>query len=382
MNSELKKRRILPWVLSAFVLFCLAFAAGHELSRLLFKFTGRPSELPAHVISGLIGIALFFSCSFIFKHISEWYERTHPREEKRRQRFGHHEILLETLDAIERIAQGDFTVLVPIARHDPYSELAESVNKMAKELGTMEAARQEFISNVSHEIQSPLTSIGGFAALLRNDTLPKDQREHYLNIIEAESKRLSALSDNLLKLSALESGSTPMVLKAYRLDKQLESTALMLEPQWNGKDLQFEAALTRVTITGDEGLLSQVWINLLHNAIKFTSSGGSIRIELSETAEETVLDGSKCPAPDEKEIICRISDTGSGIAPEDLIHIFERFYKADKSRDRSLGGNGLGLSLVKKIVELHDGTIDVQSALGVGTTFTVRLPAVPFRPTS
>ena len=140
--------------------------------------------------------------------------------------------------------------------------------------------RQDFISNVSHEIQSPLTSIRGFAALLKNDTLTAEQKNHYLNIIEAESKRLSSLSDNLLKLSALETGSEPLSIKEYRLDKQLEKVALMLEPQWSAKNIAMEADLEKLTIQGDEDLLSQVWVNLLHNAIKFTPEGGTIRIIL------------------------------------------------------------------------------------------------------
>lgn len=230
---------------------------------------------------------------------------------------------------------------------------------MAKQLGTMEQARQNFISDVSHEIQSPLTSISGFAALLKDDTLSDEQRAHYIDIIETESKRLSKLSENLLKLSMLESDAAPIIPCQYRLDKQIENTVLLLEPQWSGKKLNPNLDLAKTPFIGDEELLSHVWINLLNNAIKFTPEGGDFGVTLI-TAEN--------------KICCTISDTGIGILPDAQIHIFERFYKIDKSRDRSLGGNGLGLSLVKKIVELHDGTIDLQSELGKGTAFTVKLP--------
>lgn len=223
----------------------------------------------------------------------------------------------------------------------------------------MEQARQNFISDVSHEIQSPLTSISGFAALLKDDTLSDEQRAHYIDIIETESKRLSKLSENLLKLSMLESDAAPIIPCQYRLDKQIENTVLLLEPQWSGKKLNPNLDLAKTPFIGDEELLSHVWINLLNNAIKFTPEGGDFGVTLI-TAEN--------------KICCTISDTGIGILPDAQIHIFERFYKIDKSRDRSLGGNGLGLSLVKKIVELHDGTIDLQSELGKGTAFTVKLP--------
>jgi signal transduction histidine kinase len=162
-----------------------------------------------------------------------------------------------------------------------------------------------------------------------------------------------------LKLSALETGSEPLSIKEYGLDRQLEKVALMLEPQWRSKNITMEAELEKLTIQGDEDLLSQVWVNLLHNAIKFTPEGGIIRIVLKSR---------------DNEACCQIVDTGIGIAPEDLLHIFERFYKVDKSRDRALGGNGLGLSLAKKIVELHGGHIIPQSTLGKGSTFTVTLP--------
>ena len=234
-----------------------------------------------------------------------------------------------------------------------------SVNNMARELSSMETLRQDFVSNVSHEIQSPLTSISGYAALLEDDTLAPAQRTHYVEIIRTESKRLSKLSSNLLKLSTLEAGITPLSTNKFRLDKQIQNTTILLEPQWSEKNISIVAELCKVVISADEELLSQVWINLMHNAIKFTPEGGTIHITL---------------AVDGERINCTIADNGIGITQEDQIHIFERFYKADKSRDRSLGGNGLGLSLVKKIVELHGGNVTLESELGKCTAFTVALP--------
>jgi signal transduction histidine kinase len=226
---------------------------------------------------------------------------------------------------------------------------------MARSLGTLETMRQDFISNVSHEIQSPLTSISGFAALLKDDTLSAAERRRYAETIETESRRLSSLSDNLLKLSALDDSS--LAKTDFRLDKQLSNVILTLEPQWSAKQLSVEADLDKCTINGDEDLLSQLWINLLANAIKFTPENGTVQVSLNA---DTV----------------RIADTGIGIAKDDLPHIFERFYKVDKARDRSLGGNGLGLSLVKKIVELHDGSITVNSEISAGTSFEILLPGL------
>jgi signal transduction histidine kinase len=195
---------------------------------------------------------------------------------------------------------------------------------------------------------------------LRNERLNVEERSHYLSIIETESCRLSKLSDNLLKLASLEAQNMKFEPRLYRLDKQIRSLALASEPQWLDKQLDLQVELDELDITGDQDLLSQVWTNLIHNAIKFTLEGGTVRLDLHRQ------DG---------RIEVKISDSGIGIAEEDQIHIFERFYKADPSRERSRGGSGLGLSISQKIVELHRGTIAVQSRLGTGAIFTVSLPA-------
>jgi two-component system, OmpR family, phosphate regulon sensor histidine kinase PhoR len=226
-------------------------------------------------------------------------------------------------------------------------------------LGQMENMRQEFISNVSHEIQSPLTSIRGFAQALRDDQLSPAERHHYLEIIETESKRLSRLTDDLLKLSSLDAEQVKFEPQPYRLDKQIRSVILTCEPQWRDKSIEVEASLDEITINADADLLNQVWMNLLHNSIKFTPASGAISVSLHPQGERVEF---------------RIADSGIGISPEEQVHIFERFYKADKSRTRSAGGSGLGLAIVKKIVDLHHGTIDLASEVGKGTTFTISLP--------
>ena len=331
------------------VMLCIWLA--HFLCGLLFRLTGTPSAPWQHMIVGVFGMYLFFG---MVKLGAEMHNRHHGRNNDFR-----HRALDEMLAALSRIASGDFSVMLETSEYDPLSELAESVNQMARELGSMENLRQDFISNVSHEIQSPLTSISGFAALLKDDALDLEQRAHYLDVIETEARRLSKLSDNLLKLSSLESNTHPLALTEFRIDKQIQNAALMLEPQWAAKQINLSLDLEKLCVTGDESLLTQVWVNLLHNAIKFTPEHGSIVASLTQDGGETIF---------------RIADTGVGIANEDKLRIFERFYKADKARDRSLGGNGLGLSLVKKIVDLHGGTITAESAPGEGAVFLVKLP--------
>ncbi|WP_150270280.1 sensor histidine kinase [Paenibacillus tepidiphilus] len=264
------------------------------------------------------------------------------------------------ITAIRQISKGDFQVaLQNDKRYGQFGEIVEGINEMASELSRMETMRQDFISNVSHEIQSPLTSIRGFARALRREDLSPETKRHYLDIIEAEGSRLSGLGDNLLKLSALEAESAPLEIKTYRLDRQLRDMILACEPQWLGKDIEVEAELEELAVPAVQDLLSQVWTNLLHNSIKFTPPGGHITVRLRR-------DGDSAEA--------EVCDTGIGIAEEDLPRIFERFYKADKARSASGGGSGLGLSLAKKIVDIHGGTISALSRPGEGTAVRVRLP--------
>ncbi len=229
---------------------------------------------------------------------------------------------------------------------------------MSTNLDKMEKMRQEFISNVSHEIKSPLTSIKGFAQILKSKNISEEKRLEYLNIIELESSRLSKLSENLLKLTTLESDSNGFECIEYRLDTQIKDVVLALEPQWIDKNINMELNLEKVNILADKELLSQVWINLIQNSIKFTQSGGEISLSLINKNNRVEF--------------C-IKDNGPGIPKDELVHIFERFYKVDKARDRSIGGSGLGLSIVKKIIDLHNGKISVSSDLGYGTMFKIEL---------
>jgi len=338
MKKGLKTK--LHVALNSFVLIACVFTVGYFIAALLFKVTGQPPELLRYVISGFTGLLFLWAVFFLKPYKKDKW-------------------VTAMFDALENIAQGNFNVQIEKHNHGFLDELTERINKIAQGLGSMETLRQNFVADVSHEIQSPLTSISGYATLLENDALTHNQRMHYIEIIQVESKRLSKLSANLLKLSSLDIGVTALSLTKFRLDKQIQNVAILLEPQWSKKNLLIDAELDKVTIYADEELLSQVWINLMHNAIKFTPEGGKIHFVLTRNAEK---------------ISCTIADTGVGITLEDQLHIFERFYKVDKSRDRSLGGNGLGLSMVRKIVKLHGGKVTLESEIGKGSAFTVNLP--------
>lgn len=271
------------------------------------------------------------------------------------------DLFAAVIRVLESIAKGDYKVRLEgeFTENGSFGELAKSVNSMAADLEQMENLRQEFISNVSHEIQSPLASIRGFAQVLQsNEQASLEESRLYLSIIQAESARLSKLSDSLLQLAVLDSEGLKLERRPYRLDKQIRDLILACEPQWRSKKIDMEASLDEVTCTLDEDRMSQVWLNLFHNSIKFTPEGGKVKVVLRQHGETVEV---------------RITDTGIGIPEAERQRVFERFYKADKSRDRSIKGSGLGLSIVKKIVDLHGGRIQVSGHPGAGTTVTVSL---------
>jgi signal transduction histidine kinase len=267
-------------------------------------------------------------------------------------------------NAIDRISNGDFSVFIESddykhSRHNSMMKiLADKVNDMAKQLNSMEMMRQDFVSNVSHEIQSPLTSIQGFATLLKNENLVHDDKISYLEIIEVETRRLSKLSENLLKLSALDSGAKELQIKEYDVGKQLRNVILSLEPQWSKKNIDFEIECPNTTISADEELMSEVWINLINNGIKFTPVDSKMYVSIKKESDK---------------IEVTIKDSGIGINEAEQKHIFERFYMVDKSRKREQGGNGLGLAITKKIIDLHKGSIRIESELNKGASFIVAL---------
>ncbi len=267
-------------------------------------------------------------------------------------------------NATKRLAKGDFEVELKVNRVDEIGDLTQSYVEMAGELKQLEQMRQDFVSNVSHEIQTPLTSISGFAKALRSDDLVvEEERSEYLDIIIVESERLSRLSDNLLKLASLDSEHHPFEAGSFNLDEQIRTVVVTCEPQWSAKGIVIDLELpVAVKIKGDEDQLKQVWMNLLSNSIKFTPQGGNIRIGIDVGATE---------------ISVTISDNGIGISPEEFSAVFQRFYKVDKSRNGNNNGNGLGLAIVKKIVSLHQGSIEVDGAVEEGTTIIIRLPFSP-----
>lgn len=264
------------------------------------------------------------------------------------------------INAMNRLASGDYKTRLNFGRlfdrHPTALELMESFNHMAEELEKTEMLRSDFINNFSHEFKTPIVSIAGFAKLLKHGNLTESQKADYINIIEEESLRLAAMATNVLNLTKIENQTILTEASEFNISEQIRNCVLLLENKWSKKNIELDLAFDEYSVYANEELLKEVWINLLDNAIKYSDKDGTVRIHITEI---------------ESRLLVSISDTGEEIPEEARELIFRKFFQVDESH--SSIGNGIGLAIVKKIVELHGGDITVSSG-NRKTVFTVSLP--------
>ena len=266
--------------------------------------------------------------------------------------------LKKLIEATNEVSKGDFSIRLRECNVPPtVYEMNTSFNKMVKELSSIETLRNDFIVNVSHEFKTPIAAIEGYATLLQDSDLSENERIEYTKIILDSSRQLSSLSGNILKLSKLETQEIIPDKKYFSLDEQLRQALLLLETQWSKKNIDIDMDLKTTNYYGSEDLLMQVWLNIFGNAIKFTPENGLIVTSLKATPNG---------------ICISISDNGIGMSDDVKDRIFDKFYQGDKSRN--FQGNGLGLTLVKRILDLCKCEINVISKINEGTTFNIYLP--------
>ena len=264
-------------------------------------------------------------------------------------------------DAAEKIMQGDFSVRVKpqskFGTDDTFNQVIDCFNKMAEELSSVETLRSDFIANVSHEMKTPLAVMQNYGTLLQADNLSDEKRIEYAKGVTDGSRRMAEMMTNILKLNRLENQQIYPKTSEFDLGEQLCECLLQFENVWEKAEIEIDTDIAEdIKIKADEELLSLVWNNLLSNAFKFTKAGGTVSVSLSAT---------------EHHAIVKVKDTGCGMTADVGAHIFEKFYQGDTSH--SAQGNGLGLALVKRVVDIMHGEIGVESAVGVGTTFTVKI---------
>lgn len=256
------------------------------------------------------------------------------------------------------VARGNFEIrMEPMSRIKEIQELTHNFNIMVTELSSIETLRIDFVANVSHEFKTPLAAIEGYATLLQEKELSDSDKDEYIHMIMDSAKKLSVLTGNILSLSKLENQELVLDNLEFRLDEQIREIILLLENKWSEKNIDLIIELEKVKFSGSKSLLGQVWMNLFDNAIKFSPNGGQIQILL------TIWNGG---------VMVKVKDNGSGIDSTEINHVFDKFYQSERSRNET--GNGLGLSLVKRIIDICNGTITVNSSMNMGSEFIVFLP--------
>ncbi len=265
------------------------------------------------------------------------------------------------VEATDRLIAGDFSVrLKPYKGIDPESglpELIDNFNKMAAELSSVETLRTDFISNVSHELKTPLAVIQNYATILQDETLSNEERREYVTVIQESSKNLAGLITNILKLNKLEKQQIYPEIKKYNLSEQVCECLIGFESVWEEKEIEIETEIEDdVCVRADAEILSLVWNNLFSNAFKFTEPGGKVKVQVRKNQDDVYVS---------------VTDSGCGMDEETRRHIFDKFYQGDTSH--ATKGNGLGLALVKRVMDIFGGEILVESEFGKGSTFTVKL---------
>ncbi|MDR1441837.1 MAG: HAMP domain-containing histidine kinase [Bifidobacteriaceae bacterium] len=340
-------------------LFWAALALGWLVAELVFWLAGRPPALLAYLIAATLAAAIGFAAVFLAAKLAGGPRRPGLRPGN------------AILEKLRRIGRGDLDVRLEGPGSGPVAEAAEPVNGTAREPVSPEQRQQDIISSVSREIQPPVASITGLAALLREPGLDVDTREHYLDVIVAECRHLSALGSSLSQLTASE--DLEVRRRRFALDEQLRDVILTLEPRWSAKGVEVALESHVAQAEGDPDLLRQLWVSLIQNAIKFTPPGGRVVVRAGvrapANAKEAAVQGAELATPGWR---VEVQDTGVGIDPSDLPHVFERFFHADGAQPAA--GEGLGLAVAKRIVDLHGGRITVTSSPRTGSMFTVILP--------
>jgi len=260
-------------------------------------------------------------------------------------------------EAIRKVAAGDYSTRITEYKRAQIKPIYEDFNKMCAELESVKLLRNDFINSYSHEFKTPIASINGFASLVLEKDLPEEEQKEYLKIIVDESSRLSNLATSTILLSKLTAQSIVTDIEEYDLGEQLRECSIILSGKWLQKNMEFDVSLDHVMYSGNKEMMQHLWINLLDNAVKYTPEGGKVTVSVSEENGYAIV---------------KIADTGEGMSKEVREHLFDPYFQGDSSHSRQ--GLGLGLSIVKRIVELCKGTISVRSKVGEGSIFTVILP--------
>ncbi len=349
MNKRFKNNfQIIFTVGALFIAFMFTTVITILLLAVVFEYDlseaiGRILQLPFNRPAFLLFLSAFI---ILMAVIAYWFSSIQLKPLRRFQK------------SMEDVAKGDFSIQLETPKNSPneIAGLVHSFNIMTKELASTEMLKQNFINDFSHEFKTPIASINGFANILIKNNLTNEQKTEYLSVIANESARLVSLSKNILLLNKVESQDVLVDTEQYDVSEQVRLCVVSLQNLWDKKDIAFDIDIDEVSINANKELLNQVWLNLIENAVNFSDEKDIIIIKLHKKSDKGVFS---------------ITNFGKAIPSDTLDKIFDKFYQADSSR--SIKGNGIGLSIVKRICELHEGKVSVRSSQENGTTFTVEI---------
>ena len=355
MKAEKNQKRVA--FLQLFCIFFLLIAFVLTSSMILFMtYLTRSTEVSlsdANIrLAALVTFGNVFFLSLICAAVDMWRRKLTVERPVRR-----------IIEGAQKVMDGDFSTRIKQVRgaENGFNAIIDYFNRMVQELSGMETLRTDFIANVSHELKTPLAVIQNYGSLLQQPNLSEEERKDYARTVTSAAQRLASLITNILKLNKLENQQIYPATVTFDLSEQLCECLLGFEDAWEAKNLEIETEIVDgILVDSDPELLSLVWNNLFSNAIKFTEDGGTVGLKVYRDGSHAVIE---------------ISDTGCGISPEVGAHIFEKFYQGDTSH--ATQGNGLGLALVKRIVDIIGGEISVSSVQGKGSTFTVKIKSTP-----
>jgi signal transduction histidine kinase len=349
--------RIKSLFLKLFLTCLIALVLSHVVLAVVFALLFQNSLASIHLTSAainqmkqLFSVASFISLaitSVFFSYLSR--RITAPLREMNRVAL--------------QIARGHFDQQVTIKTHDEVGALGETFNSMAASLAGLDQMRTDFVANVSHDLRSPLTSIHGFVRAFQDGTIPDERKRHYLTIMQEQTERMMKLVNDLLDLACIEAGQLEIRPVSFNLSELVRQVVARLEPEWGKKQVTVEVLPEEaqdIYVLADPDRIDQVLVNLLHNAIQFSSPTSFVEVLVEKHAQAVVA----------------VRDYGPGIRQEEIETIWERFYKADRARTKQ-AGTGIGLSIVKHLLDLHHSPISVKSEVGNGSTFTFTLPLAP-----
>ncbi len=355
MKAEKNQKRVA--FLQLFCIFFLLIAFVLTSSMILFMtYLTRSMEVnlsDANIrLAALVTFGNVFFLSLICATVDMWRRKLTVERPVRR-----------IIEGAQKVMDGDFSTRIKQVRgaENGFNAIIDYFNRMVQELSGMETLRTDFIANVSHELKTPLAVIQNYGSLLQQPNLSEEERKDYARTVTNAAQRLASLITNILKLSKLENQQIYPATVKFDLSEQLCECLLGFEDAWEAKNLEIETEIEDdILVDSDPELLSLVWNNLFSNAIKFTEDGGTVGLKVYRDGSHAVV---------------QVSDTGCGISPEVGAHIFEKFYQGDTSH--ATQGNGLGLALVKRVVDIIGGEISVSSVQGKGSTFTVKIKSTP-----